>query len=232
MRHPTKDDCFRTLKAIDVPIGSILDVGVKTCAYELRRAFPDLHHVLMEPIVEYNDEMKKNYEKTGTSFEVINAAICDRDGEVRLKTSTVYADKPISHARITSDGSDDGEHRTVPSMTLDRIVEDRELPGPFLLKVDVDGAELLVLKGAREVLKRTSVVVIETGFTNMVERAAALLAAGFEVFDVVDISYYNDRFVQADMVFMRTDLIRDRKLEVYRDGFDVAKWQPYAPANT
>ncbi|MEM0928868.1 MAG: FkbM family methyltransferase [Pseudomonadota bacterium] len=231
MRHPTKDDCFKTLKSIGAPIGTILDVGVKTCTYELLRAFPDHHHVLMEPIVEYNDEMRRNYERTNTSFEVINAAICDRDGGVRLKTTTVYADKPISHARITDDNVEDDDHRVVPSMTLDGIVATRELKDPFLLKVDVDGAELLVLKGAKEALRRTSVVVIETGFANMVERAAALLAEGFEVFDVVDISYYNDRFVQADMVFIRCDIVRDRQLEVYRDGFDVAKWQPYMPNN-
>lgn len=229
MRHPTKDACFAKLREIGVPIGSILDVGVKTCTFELLRGFPDRHHLLMEPIVEYVDEMKANYTRAGISFEVVTGAISNEDGEVRLKTSTVYADKPISHARITTDGEADDEHRIVPAFTLDTLVAARDLAEPFLLKVDVDGAELLVLEGARETLKRTSIVVIETGFANMLERAQAIAAAGFEVFDFVDISYYDGRFVQADMVFIRSDVVRENHLEVYRDGFDVAKWQPYMP---
>lgn len=229
MRHPTKDDCFIKLREMGAPVGSILDVGVKTCTYELLRAFPDLHHVLMEPISEYLDDMRANYERAGASFDVVNVAVADRDGEVRLKTSTVYADKPISHARITSDGEADAQHRIVPAKRLDAIVAERAPAEPYLLKIDVDGAELLVLEGARETLRKTSVVVMETGFSNMIERAQAVLSAGFEVFDVVDISYYDNRFVQADMVFMRKDILRDYGFEVYRNGFDVAKWRSYKP---
>ncbi len=229
MRHPTKDDCFKKLREIKAPIGTILDVGVKTCTYELLRVFPDKRHILMEPIAEYLDEMHANYERAGASFEIVNVAVSDRDGEVRLKTSTVYEDKPISHARITSDGEEDAQHRIVPTQRLDTIVAQRTLEKPFLLKIDVDGAELLVLEGARKTLQQTSVVVIETGYANLFERAQAVISAGFQVFDIVDISYYDGRFVQADMVFVHKDVIREYGLEVYRDGFDISKWQPYAP---
>lgn len=215
-----------------MPIGSVLDVGVKTCTYELVRCFPDKHHLLMEPIVEYFDDMRANYERAGIDYEVISAAMGDRDGEVRLKTSTVYADKPISHARITTDGEADDEHRIVPAKRIDSVVGERSLLEPFLLKIDVDGAELMVLEGARETLAKTSVIVIETGFANLLERAQAVAAAGFDIFDIVDISYYDGRFVQSDMVFVRKDILRDNGLEVYANGFDVEKWQPYMPGRS
>lgn len=229
MRHPTKDDCFKKLIDINAPIGTILDVGVKTCTYELMRAFPNKQHILMEPIEEYLDEMRLNYTRAGARFEIINAAISNRDGEVRLRTSTVYKDKPISHARITTDGHEDEQHRIVPAKQLDTVVNERSLDRPFLLKIDVDGAELLVLEGAQETLKQTSVVVIETGYANLLQRGQALASAGFQIFDIVDISYYDGRFVQADMVFMHEDVVRDHGYEVYRDGFDIEKWQPYMP---
>lgn len=229
MRHPTKDDCFKKLREINVPIGSILDVGVKTCTYELVRCFPDKPHLLMEPIVEYVDEMKANYEKAGIEHEIITGAMSATDGEVRLRTSTVYADKPISHARITTDGEEDHEHRIVPAYKLDSLIAQRSLAEPYLLKIDVDGAELLVLEGSKETLKKTSVIVIETGYANLLERAQFIANAGFEIFDIVDISYYGGRFVQSDMVFVRKDVLRDNGLEVYANGFDVAKWQPYMP---
>ncbi len=229
MRHPTKDDCFKKLKAMGTPIGTILDVGVKTCTYELRRNFPGHHHILMEPIVEWNDGIKKNYGNAGISYELLNIAVSDRDGDVTLKTNTVYEDKAISHARITDQDGEGPNFRTVPTQTLDSVVAARDLKKPYLLKVDVDGAELLVLSGAQKTLADCSVVVIETGIDNLVERAKAVRDAGFQVFDVVDISYYDDRFAQADMVFLNLKTIKDHNLGIYKDGFDIKKWAAYNP---
>lgn len=61
-----------------------------------------------------------------------------------------------------SDGpSVDGIPRIVPAITLDEVCKERELQGPYLIKVDVQGAELDVLTGAKEVFKDTEYVVLE-----------------------------------------------------------------------
>lgn len=228
-RHPLKEHSFRKLIEIGVPIGDILDVGVKTATYELLRVFPDRRHLLMEPIVEWNAGMKKNYDRAGVSYEIVNVAVSDKDGEVKLRTSTVSTGKAITHARMTDETSKDPALRTVPMRTLDSLVAERSFAKPYLLKIDVDGAELSVIAGAKNTLKDCSVVVIETGITNMVERAQAIQSAGFQVFDVVDISYYDGRFVQADMVFLNRAIIQERKLGVYEHGFDIDKWKNYVP---
>ncbi len=44
---------------------------------------------------------------------------------------------------------------------LDDIANERELVGPFVVKVDVEGAELEVLPGALEVLRATEPVLLE-----------------------------------------------------------------------
>ena len=201
----------------------------KPVTYELLRVFPDRHHLLMEPIVEWNDGMKKNYSRAGVAFEIVNAAISDKDGEVNLKISTVSSDKPITHARMAEGKNGEENLRSVPMRSLDSLVAERTLKKPYLLKIDVDGAELSVLAGAQKTLRDCSVVVIETGIANMVERAQAVKSAGFQVFDVVDISYYDGRFVQADMVFVNDKIMSERKLDVYRNGFDIKKWSNYAP---
>ncbi len=53
--------------------------------------------------------------------------------------------------------------------------------------------------------------------------------AGFQVFDIVDISYYDDRFALADMVFLNLKTIKDHNLGIYKDGFDIKKWAAYNP---
>lgn len=228
-RHPLKEHSFRKLIEIGVPIGDVLDVGVKTATYELLRVFPDRRHLLMEPIVEWNDGIKKNYGRAGVSYEIVNVAVSDKDGEARLRTSTVAADKPITHARMTDESGNDKALRVVPMRKLDGLVAERSLKKPYLLKIDVDGAELSVLAGAAATLKDSSVVVIETGIVNMVERALAVQEAGFQIFDIVDLSYYDGRFVQADMVFLSRKLIQERSLGVYHNGFDIRKWRNYIP---
>jgi len=51
-------------------------------------------------------------------------------------------------------------------VTLDRLWAERTLKGPVLLKLDVQGGELEVLRGARDVLKETELVVMETTLIN------------------------------------------------------------------
>ena len=50
---------------------------------------------------------------------------------------------------------------------------------------------------------------------------------GFEPFDIVDICYYDDRFVQVDVLFINLKYVKELNLEFYRDGFDASKWKRY-----
>jgi FkbM family methyltransferase len=79
-----------------------------------------------------------------------------------------------------------GEKR-VPAMTLDDIVRGRGLKDPYLLKLDVQGGELDVLKGAHDVLKKTALVVIEVHREDFHPVHTHLHGAGFDLFDITDI---------------------------------------------
>src|SRR5262249_39511139 len=54
------------------------------------------------------------------------------------------------------------ERRKVPVTTLDALVETRSLRPPFGLKVDAEGFELEILRGAPRMLKDTRFVIAET----------------------------------------------------------------------
>ena len=59
----------------------------------------------------------------------------------------------------------------VPAVTLDRLVEQTQAQPPFLIKVDVQGAELDVLAGAQTTLRHAELILLEVSFFQFFEGA-------------------------------------------------------------
>lgn len=228
-RHPLKTHSFKALKEMGVPVETVIDVGILSSTWELIAAYGDKPHLLIEPIVEFEDRIRKIYDGKKINYELIKVAASDEDGEALMKTKSVREGIEITHAQMadTPDGS--AEYRTVPMRKLNTLVAERSLEKPFFLKIDVDGAELKILEGASEILPHCSVVCIETGTTNLFQRADVIRRHGFQLFDLVDICYYNDRLVQVDAIFVNTRIIQEMNLGIYKDGFDISKWKTYEP---
>jgi hypothetical protein len=105
------------------------------------------------------------------------------------------------------------------SVKLERLDERSELldaaSGSWLLKIDVQGAELQVLQGSRDLLGRFQVVYVECSFREMY-RGQALVAQveeylskhGFELSRLRNPTFVNGDRVQADLEFRRTGLPR------------------------
>jgi FkbM family methyltransferase len=89
----------------------------------------------------------------GRRIEILHAAISDRDGDIEF----VVNDSDGAVCQIRADGVaqyDQGpavSNVTVPSWTLDSLLGRRTSP-PVLVKIDVEGAEALVLRGAARLL--------------------------------------------------------------------------------
>src|SRR5215475_2774524 len=67
----------------------------------------------------------------------------------------------------------------IPATTLDMLVDKLALKPPFLLKLDVQGAEESVLDGAPSVLRNTHVVICEADIEDFQDINGALVKAGF-----------------------------------------------------
>lgn len=70
--------------------------------------------------------------------------------------------------------------------TLDALIEKLGLNPPFLLKLDVQGAEKSALIGAHLVLRNTHVVVCEADIDDFQEINAVLTDAGFKLYDLAN----------------------------------------------
>lgn len=77
----------------------------------------------------------------------------------------------------------------VPLRTLDALVEEVALPGPYLLKMDIQGGEGAALAGAPRTLARTDVVVVEVNVDEFGAIHRQLAEAGFLLFDLADMVY-------------------------------------------
>lgn len=100
--------------------------------------------------------------------------------------------------------------RNVPVMTLDGLVARGDFPVPDLIKIDVQGYELAVLRGALGCLGRTEMLIVETSlhhplgerppFYKVIE---FMEAYGYRIFDFVDLRYRADgRLGQVDICFV------------------------------
>lgn len=208
MRSPDKIGSLQLLRDRGVEVGTVLDVGVLSETPELCQIFPDKHHVLFEPVVEYNELIAESYRSI--SHEVHNVAISNSVGEVTLELRALGPGLPITHSGIVDEPQEIAgrEYRPVQMTTLDAFLAERELELPFLLKIDIDGHELAVLEGAQTTLKKTSVVIVEAPKAQFVERIAAVQRAGFEIYDLAEPVYYDGSFWQCDVILIHREIQR------------------------
>ena len=80
------------------------------------------------------------------NVSVVQAAVCDRVGTDYLSNDTYSVMASLDRGRIARDSL------LVNTTTLDHELASRRVPVPDLLKIDVEGAEIEVLRGAKDII--------------------------------------------------------------------------------
>jgi len=80
----------------------------------------------------------------------------------------------------------------LPTTTLDALATELGVVPPFLLKLDVQGAELRVLSGATNVLANTHVIICEADIADFQDINRALIAVGFDLYDLTALNRISD----------------------------------------
>ncbi len=202
-RKPTKINSLKFLRNSGLIPKTIIDVGVQYQTIELISIFPDCQHILIEPVEEYRDKIIANYSSIKDK-EFIWAAASSQPGKLFL--NLIKRDSETTTHSELSDNHSSNARYEVDVITLDDLCQEKRYEEPYLLKVDVDGKDLEVLKGAEKTLKSTVCVVIEAPLPRLLERIEYLQAHGFMLWDIIDFCYYHGSLYQVDLVFLRQDI--------------------------
>jgi FkbM family methyltransferase len=189
---------------------TVIDAGVANATPELYTSFPAASILLIEPLVEFEPFLQKICSTYNAQY--VLAAAGQAPGSA---TFNVHADKFSSSLLSEVEGASvDGTPRTVPVVSIDQQCAERKLAGPYLIKLDVQGAELQVLAGAARTLLQTDVVILEvTLFGTMIggpqffDLVTYMKGVGFVPYDLFGFQYrlLDGALSQLDMIFVRED---------------------------
>jgi FkbM family methyltransferase len=203
-------DPFAGLVAAGLAPRTILDVGAALGDWSraAAKAFPGARVVLVEPLAEFAPLLRSLAGTLGRA-EVVEAAAGAQAGE---RTFNVHEDLVGSSLLHESEGPHvDGVPRDVRVVALDQLAAELELAPPYVLKLDVQGAELDALAGATSVVEDSLAVQVEVSFFPFFEGGAtfgAIVAALREhalvVYDVLNLSRrpLDGALAQADLLFV------------------------------
>lgn len=128
-----------------------VDVGANVGLYTVLALERGAEVIAVEPDPTAVHRLKRNLALNGYAASVVESALADRSGE---RPFTVGLD---STNRLLT-GSSAEESRTVPAITLDELLRERTARG---VKIDVEGAEWLVLRGGERALRERRIELLQ-----------------------------------------------------------------------
>ena len=161
-----REGCDRTwldaVKTETRPI--VIDVGANAGLFShlIWTLNPNSKIIVFEPLPRMASKIAAWKERTGAAIQIHNAAVSSASGNAKFFVS--------SDNDTTASLRDDGtktETVSVPVVTLDSTIAERSI---LLIKIDVEGLETEVLKGAKKTLENTVFLLIEAHTKDDVSR--------------------------------------------------------------
>ena len=187
----------------------VIDIGAHEGKWtrSTKAIFSDASFIMIEA----RDEMREDLERTVTALSDVSFHIAllgpkESPGETFFRAqgsaSSLYRER--SDARMTA--------TKVPMTTLDKILP-ASLNAPLFLKLDVQGSELDVLRGANATLAKTEVAQLEVALLPYNEGAPTsnqvitfMDERGFAIYDIAGFVRPNQKdLAQIDVIFVRKD---------------------------
>jgi len=191
---------------------TVIDVGAAsgTFSNQCHQVFPAATYLLIEPLQEFLSPLKRLL-KTIPQAHCEHAAASSYEGSMRLNVHHDLVGSSLYNE--VEEGTDiNGTPREVRTVTIDGMVARRQARPPYLIKIDVQGAELDVLRGAENALKHTEYILLEVSLFQFFKNGpsfsdvvAYMKDKGFVPYDLYELQYrpLDCALAQVDIAFVR-----------------------------
>ncbi len=158
---------FLFLKELN--INTVIDVGanIGQFAGEVRKVLPNAQIYSFEPMKDCYEKLIEN-RKGDSLFKAFNFALGDSASEsVIKKNDYAPSSSMLENSRMAEEAFPYTKNFTEEKIvvkTLDSVSSELSLKNKILLKIDVQGFEDKVLKGAEKFLNKTDVILVENSF--------------------------------------------------------------------
>lgn len=138
-------DLLTEIKSDDVFYDIGANIGLYTCF--VGQTLPADQVIAFEPHPTNVEKLRRNLDLNGISANIIQQALSDEEGTAELVVDSRNEAGAGRHALAVG-----GEAETIEIelVTGDTLVAESRIPAPAVLKIDVEGAELNVLRGLKK----------------------------------------------------------------------------------
>jgi FkbM family methyltransferase len=169
---------FRHLRELGLHLHHFFDIGASNGNWSRRISedFPDATFELFEPLIDHAPAYREKMEWVLAQHPRFRLHKFALGPETKSTTIYLYPENPVGSTALSLEYLPPAACRvTVDMLTLDFAVEEFDLPVPQVIKMDTQGCELGILQGARGILPKVDVLLLECWLTRAYGRATPLL---------------------------------------------------------
>ena len=179
-------DSLQRARTGGVDVRQVADVGASNGSWtrDCLAVFPDAHYLLIEPLPLHAAALASLHEQH-PNVRFWQGGLASTSGELEL---LAHADQS---SFLRSDSFPDQRPHRVEVRTLDSFLGGELLQAPDLIKADVQGFELEVLRGAKQCLETAQLLLLEVSYRRIYENLALAHEvighvgdAGFRIYDI------------------------------------------------
>lgn len=185
-------------------IKTVYDIGANSGAWSTamkQSVLRDSYFYLFEG----NPQQKDNLDRTGLPYYIGILSNPGRES-VEYYAANTTGD---SYYKENTGHYDNQDSQTMPCMTLESLVQTAEMPVPNFIKIDTQGSELDILKGAETILGQVDLIYIECpiiryniGAPNIQEYLDYMRSQNFIPMDLLEIHTSEQTLLQVDIMFI------------------------------
>ena len=168
----------------------IVDVGANRGSWseKAHRVFPEAGFTLIEPQSEMQPHLQR-FKGRCPQAKIMTAGVSDRVGTLTLYMTPDTVSSGFLHSEQKAQ-KHDWPARDVPVFTLDHLVEQELQLIPDLVKIDAEGMEARIMRGASQLIGNTELFLLEAplieppqGWSSFSEIVTMMADFGYEVYE-------------------------------------------------